>query len=122
MKTIASVAIKHLESADKSLYAFDWAEKYRDTYRAWLEFRRQSGGLTVPLNEWRDSVSSTIKGMVEHYKQPENRANDRCYWSETFNYRVSITVMGGYRECPKWEVDIAVMVIDHSNKCRLTVA
>jgi hypothetical protein len=122
MKTIASVAIKHLEAADKSLYAFDWAEKYRDTYRAWLEIRRQSGSFTVPMNEWRDSVSSTIKGMVEHYKQPENRANDRCYWNDTFNYRVAITVMGGYRKYPQWEVDIAVMVIDHSNKCRLTAA
>jgi hypothetical protein len=120
MKTIASVAIKALESADKSLYAADWAEQYRDTYRGWLEMRRQSGSFTVPMNEWRDSVSSVIKGMVEHYKQ--NGVNDRHYWSETFNYRVSITVMGGYREYPQWEVDVAVMLIDHSNKCRLTAA
>jgi hypothetical protein len=122
MKKISEVAIKHLEAADKSLYAADWAEQYRDTYRAWLEIRRQSGGFTVPMNEWRDSVSSVIKGMVEHYKQPENRANDRHFWTDTFNFRVSITVMDGYRECPKWEVDVAVMVIDHNNKCRLTAA
>jgi hypothetical protein len=122
MKRISAVAIEHLESADKSLYAADWADKYRDTYRAWLEIRRQSGGFTVPLNEWRDSVSSTIKSMIWHYQQPENRANDRHFWTETFNFRVSITVMGGYRKWPKWETDVSVTVIDHALKCRLTVA
>jgi hypothetical protein len=51
--------------------------------------------------------------MAAHYKNRANRAK-RSFWMETLNYRVAITVMGG------WEVDIAIMVIDH--KCRLTTA
>jgi hypothetical protein len=122
MKTIASVAIKHLEAADKSLYADGWAENYRDTHRAWLEMRRQNGGEPKDMNEWRDMVSSIVKGMIAHYQGDEDRANDRSYWSETCNLRVAITVMGGYRKYPKWEVDIVVMVVDHSCKCHLTAA
>jgi len=121
-KPISSIAIKALESADKSLYADGWADNYRDTHRAWLEMRRQNGGETKAMNEWRDSVSSLIKGMIDHYQRDEDRANDRSYWSESFNIRVAITVMGGYRKFPKWEVDVVVMVVDHGCKCRLTAA
>lgn len=119
MKKIASVAIAALESADKSLYAPDWTDMYRDLYKSWTEMRRQSGSSTKSMTEWRDSVSSHIKGLIQHYK---DGAADRAMWLESLNIRCAITVMGGYRHRPKWEVDVAVMVVDHSNKTKVYVA
>lgn len=119
MKSIAQVAILALETADKSLYAPDWAEKYRDLHRSWLEMRRQTGGFTKSMNEWRDLVSSHLKGVIAYYK---NGGKSRSMWIESTNLRASITVMGGLRESRKWEVDVAVVIIDHSNKTKVYVA
>jgi hypothetical protein len=119
MKSIAQVATLALESADKDLYSDGWADKYRDLHRAWLEMRRQNGGFTKSMNEWRDSVSSHIKSLIDHYK--DGKA-DRSMWVESMNLRASITVMGGLRGCSKWEVDVAVGIVDHSNKTRVFVA
>lgn len=119
MKKIATVALQALESADKALYATDWVENYRDLYKSWVEFRRQSAGSVVSMTEWRDSVSSHFKSLIAHYK--EGKA-DRSMWIESFNLRATITVMGGYRDCPKWEVDVAVAIVDHSNKTKVYAA
>lgn len=119
MKKIATVALQALESADKALYAPDWVENYRDLYKSWVEFRRQSGNFTKSMNEWRDSVSSHYKSLIEHYKSGKA---DRSMWIESMNLRASITVMGGFRDYRQWEVDVAVMVIDHSNKTKVYTA
>lgn len=118
MKSIATIAIQTLESADKSLYAFDWADKYRDLHRAWLEMRRQTGNFSLSMNEWRDSVSSHFKSLIAYYK---NGGKSRSMWVESMNFRATITVMGGYKDSPKWEVDIAVAIVDHSNKTKVYV-
>lgn len=113
MKKISTVAIAALHAADKGLYSPNWDKRLYDTYKSWVALRGSKDNITN-MNEWRDAVSSIIKGMVGHYEGTTDRANDRCYWSETFNLRVAITVMGGYRKYPTWEVDIAITPIDHT--------
>jgi hypothetical protein len=81
--------------------------------------RRQTGSETLSIGDWRGHVSSYFKSLIAHYK--EGKA-DRSMWIESMNLRASITVMGGFRDCPKWEVDVAVMVIDHGNKTKVYAA
>jgi hypothetical protein len=119
MKKISTVALKALEAARMALYADGWSERNYDLYKAWIEMRRQKNlNLIHYMEEWRDYVNNLLTTLIDHYKTGNT---DRAMWVESMNLRVSITVMGGLRAQPKWEVDVVVMVVDHCNKTTLHI-
>ena len=111
MKTIAAVAISALESTRKSLVAPEWHKENYDLYKSWMVMRDAT--LTKSMNEWRDDVDSLIYSLIESYK---SGIKDRSHWVESGNMRVAVTVMGGLRDCPKWEVDVSLSVTDHKTR------
>lgn len=114
MRTIASVAVQHLEAFDKALFAPGWDDRLKHTFCAWNAMRASDNLGHCNMNEWRDTVSRTVKSMINAYKTGETK--DRNYWSETYSIRVSITIMAGFKDCPKWQVDICLGVVDHGLK------
>ena len=106
MKTIASVAIKALEQADKNLYGPGWAANLYDTYRAW----QIMSGKSMSMNAWRDFISEKIKQMILGYKGLNSK--ERFHWNRSMCICVSIYVMGGIKS--KYETDVTITVIDHS--------
>jgi hypothetical protein len=71
---------------------------------------------TKSMNEWRDFVSSLMYGLIEDYK---NGSKDRNLWTESGNMRISANVMGGFKDCPKWEVYVSISVTDHKVRNRI---
>jgi hypothetical protein len=115
-KTIASAAIKKLEEVRKSFFEFQWFEKHRDIYKAWVEIRRQKNMAFSQPNEWRAQVVDKIDMALENYKHGDKSAKrGRFYWVAGCNMRVTCHVMGGFKSTPAWpyealDADVAVLV------------
>lgn len=103
MRTIASVAIKALKQLDESLFAPEWDKKFYDIYFAWKNMRYSIGANMDSMNVWRDKVSGTIKSMISQY---EHGKRDRWYWTDGYNMRIAVSVMGGFKDSKAWESEV----------------
>lgn len=113
MRTIASVAISALKDMKSNIRTQEWGmgQGY-DLYKAWVELRRHNKHNIVQFNEWRDTIVRLIDTLTEGYSDPVTYKNlqKRHYWVSTSNLRVSIHIMGGYRDVPQWETDCKVFI------------
>lgn len=109
MKTIASVAIAALESASENLSK----DTYKNLFAAWYAMRCFTDGKLVLVSDWLETVKRLYNELIERYKHGEK---NRELWAETFNIRVSVSIMGGYKDYPCWEVAVSVSITDHTDK------
>lgn len=113
MRTIANVATASLNQLKDTLCTPEWnAGEGYNLYKAWVEMRRHNGYPIVQPNEWRNTIHRMIDGMIREYNNPSEYKNiqKRSHWTSTFNLRVCVTVMGGYRNWPKWETECKVFI------------
>ena len=118
MRTIASVAIEALDKFKAELQSAEGYYKYRPLWLGWREVRKINGGtITSPYYlDWRDKVVNIVDSMKENYSKGDKfHRRMRWYWLETYNMRVEISVMGGYKDenAKEWEPECKVVVCQH---------
>lgn len=113
MRTIATVALASLNKLRTKIHSDEWAkgEGY-DLYKAWVELRRHNQHRIASPHEWAQTIDRCIADCIKAYSNPYEYKNilKRNHWVSTFNLRVMVTVMGGYRSHPQWETECKVFI------------
>jgi hypothetical protein len=111
MKTIASVAIEALNDLKKTIQDPNWMKgDYGHLFQAWSTLRLCNDYCRLKPTEWQGQVIELIDDAVACYKNPKFQFNHRSFFNETMNIRLTVNVMGGYHDCPKWKTESAILI------------
>lgn len=120
MKTIANVAIPALEELKQRLLTD--LHSFHPMWLAWREIRKQGNSDAVNTEcpaSWRALLIDHIHELQDRYKHGskfDKRTRDT--FTETANMRVVISIMGGYKDAPRWEVECNPVITHYDSLYR----